>query len=227
MHTFTFIFAGMESVDISLLDHEEEIDRIENHVCDACGKMFKRSNSLQKHLEIHDGRLHECQICGKTFLSEHYLRGHISRKHDNKQESLCPHCGESFRYRTSLNRHIRCKHDKKSVQCTVCGKCFQDNFSLNRHIATHMGVTEECDICKQRFRNVALHKKTCNIKRTKRFACEMCGKKFLTKRYLKTHLKLKHHSPGQHSCNCGKIFSYSYSLRRHHQRNSCTSKNTL
>ena len=59
------------------------------HSCEVCGKIFKRKQSLQTHMNVHFNlRPFRCFICGKTFnAKQNYMRherSHLKRKPSSK-----------------------------------------------------------------------------------------------------------------------------------------------
>lgn len=59
------------------------------HSCEVCGKIFKRKQSLQTHMNVHFNlRPFRCFICGKTFnAKQNYMRherSHLKRKTSSK-----------------------------------------------------------------------------------------------------------------------------------------------
>lgn len=52
----------------------------------------------------------------------------------------------------------------------------------------------------------------------KKFACEICGKKFVNKHVLKTHKLGQHEGKKMFACVCGETFKWAY-IRNEHKKN--------
>uniref|UniRef100_A0A3Q2DYW8 C2H2-type domain-containing protein n=1 Tax=Cyprinodon variegatus TaxID=28743 RepID=A0A3Q2DYW8_CYPVA len=76
------------------------------HRCDHCGKGFKRSQCLKRHLLIHTGeKPFLCHLCGKQFRQSGHLNRHLSIHHGEKP-FVCHQCGKSFGRKSSLKTHL-------------------------------------------------------------------------------------------------------------------------
>ena len=52
--------------------------------CHYCARIFKRSNHIKEHVEVHfDGLILKCDRCEKTCTSRSALRNHVYRVHNN------------------------------------------------------------------------------------------------------------------------------------------------
>ena len=84
----------------------------------------------------------------------------------------CPHCPRKYVTRSGLKEHVRHKHENNArYRCETCAKGFTIRSHYLDHIAIHAGVS----------RNV----------------CQVCGKKFMFKSSLNSHLVRFHRQAAQ------------------------------
>lgn len=88
-----------------------------------------------------------------------------------KQPLPCGYCGKLFNNQSSLRQHESFHRPARPFSCEhdKCEKAYKTRSELNRHLVVHSGE--------------------------KKHFCKLCGKRFLRKQYLKTHL-LRHHETG-------------------------------
>lgn len=77
-----------------------------SHLCELCGKNFKKYCSLKLHLLTHsDSRRFVCHVCGKGFNTPSNLDQHMWT-HSNFRPFTCDLCEKSFRIRNHLRQHL-------------------------------------------------------------------------------------------------------------------------
>ncbi|XP_030745490.1 zinc finger protein OZF-like [Sitophilus oryzae] len=166
------------------------------YVCDLCGKQFRVSQGLVRHLKETHERIKnfECDICGRYFSTKRNAEEH-RRIHTNERPYVCALCGKSFKQKASLFVHNRSHSTEFAFSCTYCSSKFRAKQSLMTHITRHTGEKPyPCDVCGRSFRikyELKRHKLVHSDE--KPFRCKVCGQSFRQKRYLRNHLKLNHH----------------------------------
>ena len=112
------------------------------HLCDTCGKAFKRTDALQQHRIVHLERSartlpFKCATCNKGFRSAAHLKEHMSM-HTTERPYLCQYCGAAFKTQPVQKKHILTLHIKpKTHVCTVCCLQFNTKNALQKHEASH------------------------------------------------------------------------------------------
>ncbi|XP_017775854.1 PREDICTED: zinc finger protein 271-like [Nicrophorus vespilloides] len=187
-------------VSQGLVRHLKEThEGIKKFACDICGRMFSTRRNVEEHRRIHTNeRPYICDLCGKSFKQKASLFVH-NRSHSNSFPFCCSYCNQRFRSRPPLLIHVTKHTGEKPYPCEVCGRCFRIKYELKRHMLIH---SDE-----------------------KPFVCSECGLGFRQKRYLRNHLKINHNTEttnlyhlakSNHRCDvCGKKFSNSYVVLRH------------
>lgn len=139
--------------------------------CLECDKVFEYPYRLARHGNVHDNskwKPYECELCKRSFVSKEKLTGHMKKEHLS---------------RTDLNDLTKIEYDdddatvaatteylddeKPAIEtddksttnniftCLLCGKIFKSQYHLRRHGVVHNNSSKakryECDICKERF----------------------------------------------------------------------------
>ncbi|XP_015255577.1 oocyte zinc finger protein XlCOF20-like [Cyprinodon tularosa] len=89
---------GQQHVENRDLD-QLNISEKSGHRCDHCGKGFKSSYCLKRHLPF------LCYECGKRFRQSGHLDQHLYI-HTGEKPFVCHQCGKSFARRSSLRTHL-------------------------------------------------------------------------------------------------------------------------
>ena len=108
----------------------------------------------------------------------------------------CEYCGKEHGpgkfAQQDLQRHIQSKHRIEKTECHICKGQFDKSY-LKKHVMTvHEGKRDQ------------IHK------------CMHCGKEYVHKYRLKTHIKREHDNVRDEQCNqCGKLFFSNDALKKH------------
>ncbi|XP_044739168.1 gastrula zinc finger protein XlCGF26.1-like [Chrysoperla carnea] len=182
--------------------------------CDQCGQQFSLKGNYQRHMKIHTGeRPHVCSICGRGFIQTTTLYEHI-RIHSNETPFTCNHCGRSFKQQSQLRCHISLKH----FDGTPTKEKQHSSTPIKRYTKKRLPPAPgefQCDICQKKFTSKGVLATHTLIHGEKSYLCSHCGKGFVCKSGLKSHLKT-HTGEKPHECKfCGKSFSQISSLATH------------
>lgn len=203
-------------------------------ICDTCGKVFKKKDSLQLHIYTHTGeKPFQCELCNAAFRQKHHLQRHMLR-HSGQKNEICSVCGKAFARAEHLHQHLLRMHSvdgKASLlkHCQICGSMVQN---LNKHIkqvhnlANSDKQLNRCPICHGTFRS--LNKFNRHIMKGKHFreeevdrTCPICLQQFNKKGLytVKRHMINVHGKDGQVeplACSsCGRQFIDEASLSKH------------
>ncbi|KAG7492273.1 hypothetical protein MATL_G00012760 [Megalops atlanticus] len=157
-----------------------------------------------------------CDKCPRVFNTRWYLEKHMNVTHRRMQ--ICDKCGKKFVLESELALHQQTDCEQ-NIQCLSCNKSFKKLWSLHEHIKIVHGYAEKkfaCEICEKKFYTMA-HVRKHMVAHTKDmpFTCETCGKSFKRSMSLKVH-SLQHSGEKPFRCeNCDERFQYKYQLRSH------------
>ncbi|KAJ8364537.1 hypothetical protein SKAU_G00133680 [Synaphobranchus kaupii] len=157
-----------------------------------------------------------CDKCPSVFKTRLCLEKHVNVAHRHMQ--ICDTCGKKFVLESELALHQQTDCEQ-NIQCLPCNKSFKKLWSLHEHIKIVHGYAEKkfaCEICEKKFYTMA-HVRKHMVAHTKDmpFTCETCGKSFKRSMSLKVHF-LQHSGEKPFRCeNCAERFQYKYQLRSH------------
>lgn len=192
----------------------------ERVTCTICSENFSAA-AIKGHLRLHNIKQQapkfQCKLCEKKFHIKHYLKRHIL-SHGKLFE--CDLCGGRFGVKSSVKVHLK-NHisprifEVPKLECTICCKKLKSRLSLKLHAMTH-GERWKCPIC---FRLYSHHSKKDHLqthdarKLQLQFACDICSRKFTTKKKLHSHSKTHRKIFG---CDfCGHHFAFKSDLAEH------------
>lgn len=130
-------------IDNSEID-TDGIDNAENDKDTKKNKKRKRPSSPQKE--------HLCNQCGKTYKHSHSLNRHLAYAHtasDHKYARICTICGEgfekaSYKYYDHYRRHF----PEQCMKCSYCNKLYTNKKDFKIHVQSHTGEKPfKCALC--------------------------------------------------------------------------------
>ena len=239
-HNFDFEGYHCDKCDFSadsrekLRYHQRKIHNIgpkQEFKCEPCGKFFKASLNLDLHIKsLHKGIRYHCDEfgCGSTFTQKSSLRKHFQDYHgeDSKQIHKCELCHKILSTKSKLKEHVKNVHNevKKMWYCDSCDFLTKDRAYLKRHIENFhsKGKSYKCEMCSKAFKSLEYlnrHKKRRHTKQDKRFSCDQCDYRTMTKQTLETHKNGVHLGLRPFKCKaCGQGFTQNAHMNSHYQR---------
>ncbi len=185
-------FTDAEALVKHLTEEHKELAAMDTEACSVCGKLFKDTTSMKRHMLTHSGeRPFACTLCDKTF----------TRK-------------------LNLQNHIACHTNEKPYKCDQCGMSYAIKYNFQRHVALHDNPKPfACDMCDKRYsqkQDMEFHKRKFHLGEQPKLKCGFCDRTFYRRDQLDRHEKYKHHGILDHECElCGKTFESKYRLERH------------
>ena len=163
--------------------------------------------------------------CREAFQPSMNLEQRIGNVHVTKPGKKHQDCENTSKSEKSLGRHSKNKHgghDRNKYQCEQCGREFSFNSSLKRHKKTvHTAILrEQCPDCKKMFKNKRFLNKHKKYEHAgydgNGYRCEQCGRVFSFYTSLKRHKGSVHATVPREQCpDCKKMFKSKRLLNEH------------
>ncbi|XP_068627397.1 zinc finger protein OZF-like [Battus philenor] len=165
--------------------------------CSECEFTTESQRSLRYHRDKHKAKV-QCSDCNKTFVNSTVLRVHKFTVHRQSDRVYsCNVCGKRYHAKSSLVAHVS-RHNSAHTGdtfCATCGTQFGSALGLKHHLKTHSKHIRDSD---------------------KRFTCDDCGLRFLTKGPLQEHIDWVHLKKAKFECDkCPKVFKNNSGLQKH------------
>nr|XP_037283728.1 zinc finger protein 236-like [Rhipicephalus microplus] len=135
--------AVMDTADLvapAVVKTIDDVDEARAHVCNQCGKSYKRASHLKEHLDSHKSKEdkekkapYRCQKCPKAFSKPSQLKRH-ERIHTGERPFQCNLCNKSFTQNNTLLTHLIKHTGEKPFKCDVCGSQFTQKCNLMAHV---------------------------------------------------------------------------------------------
>lgn len=175
------------------------------------GEIFRVSKNRLKFVCSHCSREFKLFIQFTAHIEQHLLQIAEADSGDEQSEAIENQEANDDSEEVQYVRKFRTKRSKKTKEATIfpcpeCGKRFNYLSTMKRHQAVHM--KEKC------------------------FSCTICDKKFAQRRYVRSHMEIKHQiEENFYRCGkCGSDFTYQWQLKKHlatHDPEKAESKDML
>ena len=214
------------------------IQTAKNHMCDECGKKFKRHDLLRDHKQIHDKI--PCKFCSEKHTRREMYK-HIFNHHteNHLKPFICKVCNKGFGEKQKLQFHANIHTGIPAGNCKYCNKGFAHVSNLRMHEKTvHEGYkrSENSKKGEKQFTFYQEKSRTDNMQK-----CHQCGKVFTRTDRLNIHIQNVHDKSnqdekvdvipesvhesenarvtelkGEFTCEyCNLVLSRAYSLKKH------------
>jgi KRAB domain-containing zinc finger protein len=186
---------------------DDEMEVINEIVCDKCDKTFSTGAGLKTHIGMmhrHQHVLnHGCMKCDLAFSTGTGLKTHIGMMHGHQHVlNVCQHCGHISKTSSQLKNHIKAIHLKtQDNKCDHCDFKTVRKESLTDHMRrmhSEKGELNEEDPLE-----------------AEHHSCEQCHFTSTTVHALKVHTGLVHGTKKRHCPHCTFIGASGSRLNRH------------
>ncbi|KAJ8943829.1 hypothetical protein NQ318_020901 [Aromia moschata] len=172
--------------------------------CHLCGKTFKDTRRLKRHLTSHsEERPFPCMLCGKTFKRKQEVSAHSAHVHDSSMSFECDFCSKKLKSRASWMTHRKRHLKDYIVKCELCSRGFVTKQEYNNHMGSSHGKSSNiCTVCGRSCYDKAtlqshMARHSENYLSSANIKCKLCDKTFLQDKYLKRHFRRIHKNGGQ------------------------------
>lgn len=126
---------------------------------------------------------HTCDICLEMCSDQQKLSTHMWK---HKLNHLCYRCGIAYASKPDITKHLFWKHGTESV---LCKKCLQKKWPHVYHfcIPPTSFICEECNTSFSKAVALKVHKRIHGNDYP--YSCELCEKKYISKKLLSRHLE--------------------------------------
>ena len=191
--------------------------------CGECKYECDKIDVFRTHKkEQHQMKIYKCDECGFACNMKNTLRLHRSSNHKDMLRSLsCDECDYTCGRKDTLNMHTTRKHSgvppaktekEPIIQCDECTYS-----GIQRHLVLHMRKHKilPCDDCdfKANFLELLSHRR--KIHDEKRYPCNQCNFRGLTKQRRERHIKAKHEKIIHYCDQCKYKTTYSDNFKLH------------
>lgn len=204
--------------------------------CEVCPKLYRTMRQMEKHLSAAhtattNTELFGCDECPKTFTSSRNCRRHKLRH--SQPLVPCERCGTILRSKKHLKEHnLRCVGPKMYaaapitlfVPCLVCAEQLNKASAKSHMLYKHPDAVREfgCTQCTFKHSKVSAvfihmqsHSPAAAMSASKRFVCDICGRRFERNETMKLH-RQTHSGEKSFPCSeCNKMFARKKSLYQH------------
>lgn len=215
------------------------------HNCENCGKFFKKTSDLTRHLVSHSGkRPYACcwPNCGRVYSYEKNLKRHERSVHSDERPYICEwqNCDKKFKRSDCLEKHSFIHIRKSRNTSKWCDNKFY--YDLNDSGLVHNGQRQGCT----KKNSEKDHTYFLKQNEESNYASEFYDHGFSKKAYLTAHITAVHKNECQdrncqmldtsrcekisnsrfrilHKChheNCGKVFDKASALTEHLNRHT-------
>lgn len=173
--------------------------------CDVQGCAYKCLNiNMKDHMRCHKYKKEKlvCHVCGMEFTSEGGLRAHSSYHKEEEMKFKCKECDKVFGWKHELSKHLTAEHKTHNL-CHLCPFKSKNKTSLIVHLHNKHAEpipekmkTYKCDMCDFYCfypSYLKIHKQESHSD-SMNFQCNVCPKKFKSKKALRSHWDCAHSS---------------------------------
>lgn len=119
------------NIHIHMMQHTGE----KSHLCDICGKSFRRSHQLASHKNTHGiGEKNiKCELCDYTAFTKERIKRHM-RTHTGVKPFKCSQCSYATSQKYNLVSHNRIHSGEKPYKCEQCDYAAAHKATLVGHV---------------------------------------------------------------------------------------------
>ncbi|XP_052773423.1 zinc finger protein 184-like isoform X2 [Mya arenaria] len=198
IHTFTCKECGITSKRKNNITRHLRSHLPDQIRCSACNIFFSTEDEKFKHMDLKHSELVVCHVCGRKFKRTTELKRHLVThgiKCESVKEFRCPieGCDKVFFRKALYEYHLNKHSGKKPFTCDLCHQSYHNEFSMRYHRKMcQVSTTYQCPECDAEFKRKASlddHHQAFHTQVT--FTCE-CGSAFKYKSGLNRHLRTAH-----------------------------------